>query len=217
MGIIAVVAVAIAASGTAVAASRYVITNTKQIKPSVLRSLRGKKGKTGPAGPRGAAGLAGPTGPTGSQGSQGAAVVARVGAGGGGLSAGPSFSGISVSGGQWTQGARELDEFAAGRASFTVSRETHCSGGEAVPVEVKVRILLNGNIVGGTSSGGLETEAAFTEVKVLEWQPDAWIAETGFNISRTITAEAQALCPKGGEKIIGTVSASAAFDVIGLS
>jgi hypothetical protein len=59
--------------GTAWAAHRYIITSTKQIKPSVLSSLKtkGLSGAAGPAGAQGAQGVAGPTGPTGGQGVQG--------------------------------------------------------------------------------------------------------------------------------------------------
>lgn len=62
---IATVALFFALTGTGLAVSHYVITSTKQIKPSVLKSLRGKGGAQGPQGPAGAQGVQGPQGPAG--------------------------------------------------------------------------------------------------------------------------------------------------------
>lgn len=57
-GVLAVLALFVALGGSALAARHYLITNTHQIKPSVLRAL---KGKVGPPGPAGAPGPAGPS------------------------------------------------------------------------------------------------------------------------------------------------------------
>jgi hypothetical protein len=66
--VVATFALVFAMSGGALAASKYLITSAKQIKPSVLSSL---KGKAGSAGAPGAAGPQGPAGPAGGQGPQG--------------------------------------------------------------------------------------------------------------------------------------------------
>jgi len=68
--ITATLALVFAMAGGAYAAGRYVITSTKQIKPSVLSTLHGK---AGPAGAPGASGKTGPQGPAGPQGSPGTA------------------------------------------------------------------------------------------------------------------------------------------------
>lgn len=67
----ATLALVLAMSGGALAAGHYIITSTKQIKPSVLGSLKGKPGPAGHAGPPGPAGLSGPVGPTGFTGATG--------------------------------------------------------------------------------------------------------------------------------------------------
>ncbi len=57
-----------AMSGGAYAASKYVISSTKQISPKVLKAL---KGQAGVAGKQGVAGVAGPAGPEGKPGKEG--------------------------------------------------------------------------------------------------------------------------------------------------
>jgi hypothetical protein len=74
-GIISVIALVLAMTGGAWAASKYIITSTKQIKPSVLKSLKGKTGPQGPAGPQGSAGPAGAKGADGAPGANGQSVT----------------------------------------------------------------------------------------------------------------------------------------------
>jgi hypothetical protein len=66
--VVAVLALVFAMTGGAYAASKYLITSTKQISPKVLKSLQGK---AGPAGAQGAAGAGGPQGAQGSVGPAG--------------------------------------------------------------------------------------------------------------------------------------------------
>jgi hypothetical protein len=62
---IASVALFFSLAGTGLAASKYLITSTHQIKPNVLRALKGKQGPAGPAGVSGVAGAAGAAGAAG--------------------------------------------------------------------------------------------------------------------------------------------------------
>jgi len=70
--VVATMALVFAMSGGALAASKFLITSTKQIKPSVLASLKGKAGASGAAGAQGSAGAAGPAGGVGPAGPGGA-------------------------------------------------------------------------------------------------------------------------------------------------
>jgi hypothetical protein len=60
--IIAVLALFVALGGTAYATKHYLITSTKQIKPSVLKKLKGKPGKNGTNGTNGTNGSNGAAG-----------------------------------------------------------------------------------------------------------------------------------------------------------
>lgn len=66
-----VLAVVFVMTGGAYAASKYVISSTKQISPKVLKSLQGKRGATGPQGPVGPIGPAGISGKNGTAGATG--------------------------------------------------------------------------------------------------------------------------------------------------
>ena len=70
--VIAGLALVFAMTGGAYAAKKYLITSTKQISPSVLKSLQGKAGAAGANGAQGPAGPAGPQGPAGKDGANGA-------------------------------------------------------------------------------------------------------------------------------------------------
>ena len=69
--VVATTALVFAMSGGALAATHYLITSPKQIKPSVLSALKGKPGPSGPAGANGTNGSAGEKGPSGEKGPQG--------------------------------------------------------------------------------------------------------------------------------------------------
>jgi hypothetical protein len=67
----ATLALVFSMSGGALAARHYLITSTKQIKPSVLKKLRGAKGARGRRGARGPTGLQGKEGVQGKEGPRG--------------------------------------------------------------------------------------------------------------------------------------------------
>jgi hypothetical protein len=69
------VAALVAALGGTALAGGYIVTSTRQIKPSVRKALKGKRGPRGYSGAAGANGAAGPAGPVGPAGVLGLTAV----------------------------------------------------------------------------------------------------------------------------------------------
>lgn len=79
--VLAGLALFVALGGSAAAARHFLVTSTRQIKPSVLRELRGagvRGGPRGPIGPPGRAGAAGPPGPPGEPGPPGPVALSAL-------------------------------------------------------------------------------------------------------------------------------------------
>ncbi len=104
VNVVATLVLVFAMTGGAYAAKKYLITSTKQISPSVLKSLQGKAGAAGAAGVAGVAGAQGPAGPAGGKGDTGAAGKEGL----AGKDGSPGKQGVTgakgASGSPWTAG-----------------------------------------------------------------------------------------------------------------
>jgi hypothetical protein len=154
--VVATIAMVFAMTGGAYAASKFLITSPKQIKPSVLSSLKGKagpagangaQGPAGPAGPQGPAGGLGPQGPVGAKGETGP--EGKTGATGKAGAAGPegvcSKAGCTLPSGTTETGLWSFEEAGTGTSqaivpiSFPIPLSAPLTGFEVV----------NGHAVGG--------------------------------------------------------------------
>ena len=238
--IIAVVALFVALGGTAVAASRYIITSTSQIKPSVLKELRGHDGATGPAGATGQAGAAGQAGAPGVPGSAGTAgekgatgnegpsgkpgepgppgasgttIVARARSAGAITSATETPTADPLTGGAWTQGAEELDQLVL-KIELTVPSEAECThkiGEHSFTVpQGHATIQVDGK---QQTEIGL---AASPSEKTETVEGSSWLFEPGKATSHTLTAELTDQCGVGGGNSGGHFKIdSISIDVLG--
>jgi hypothetical protein len=146
---IAGLALVFAMTGGAYAAKKYLITSTKQISPSVLKSLQGKAGPAGVNGVQGTAGPAGPQGPAGAGGDTGAA-----GKDGSAGSAGPA----GVTGARGETGLKGTNGAAgatgpAGASGPTGPAGPTCPGGECLlPVGATETGVWSFDVAGGASA-----------------------------------------------------------------
>jgi hypothetical protein len=139
--VISVIALVIVLGGTAVAANRYLITNSKQISPKALKEIAtiaakqgatGQPGPPGPAGPQGPAGEKGPRGDKGPTGDSGG-----PGGGGGGEGADVDWAVVSSAGilGRSSDGGAHVFKFPTDEGTYAVvfSKDVHqCAYGATV-------------------------------------------------------------------------------------
>ncbi len=152
--VVATLALVFAMSGGALAASHYLITSTKQIKPSVLASLKGKNGVNGAQGAQGVqgpAGLAGSPGAAGGRGETGTAGTNGTdGTNGENGKAGKNGKSVTVAsespGANCKEGGSSLEEEGTGTVTYACNGEKGAKGEE-------------GNIKATLPSGSTETGA----------------------------------------------------------
>lgn len=145
-------ALVFAMSGGAYAASKYVITSSKQISPKVLKGLKGANGK---AGATGAVGPQGPQGPGGAPGTAGAAGAA-----------GQSVTGTAFSGNQQgcVEGGVELK--AASGVSAVCNGKKGVAGAEGQPWSPNSQLPAGATETGTWAFGPEVNEAGFETIVV---------------------------------------------------
>ena len=223
VNVVATLVLVFAMTGGALAAKKYLITSTKQISPSVLKSLQGKAGPVGangaqgPAGPAGPAGSggAGPVGPNGADGAPGAkgeagpkgatGTVGAKGANGSPWSVGGTLPSGSAETGAWAYG----DVTEAGNTmnipiSFDIPLEAGLSGAGCSTMEPgpppHVSATCRVHFINAAGKEVVENEATFEleefASEVCHGQPAAPAADPG-SLCIYTTAENESVADDG--------------------
>jgi hypothetical protein len=178
--VVVTVALVFAMSGGAYAASKYLITSTKQISPKVLKSLQGKTGKPGANGAPGAPGPVGPAGPQGPAGAAGA--KGENGAAGTSVTSAESKAKI----GPCKEGGSEFK---------AVSGTTYACNGE----KGKEGTFGGSTLPEGKTLTGVLAASGWGEGKYPE--PGTGIADTGVSFALPLTSVPAIHVVKEGEKL----------------
>ncbi len=163
----ATLALVFSMTGGAMAANHYLISSTKQIKPSILKKLKGNRGAKGPQGAQGAQGAQGGAGPQGPAGS--AVAFARI------LGSSESKAPLDTANSKNVTAASEPQEgiycltVSVPFSNITGMSDLFPSGGTVVsantsivPLEVEAKVCPAGsNVIAETTSGGKQTGSNF--------------------------------------------------------
>ncbi len=196
--VVATLALLFAMSGGALAASKYLITNTKQIKPSVLAQLKGKTGKNGTPGTQGLTGPAGTQGPAGANGKDGTPGT-------------PGTNGTSVTSVKLSKGNKECpeggSEFTAAGGSKTFACNGAAGSGAGFPKELPEKSTETGTWLMRSSetvtegefyyapiSFSIPLESSLAESKVFFVPPEQKIAKACEGTAADPEAAAGDLC-----------------------
>ncbi len=219
---VAIVALFFALAGTGIAASRYLITSTSQIKPSVLSELRRAVAHTALDKPAVYAVVArarsiGPI-PTGSVSGPVNGEPEEV------TGTLPGEAPDPLASARWTQRPDELAQV-TGIASITAPARAHCGRGASGTVGGLggVTVSIDGKLAGWTRGAPTEAKSApFTTVSKIFWDysdfpsMEEWLFEPGSVTKHTLSVTAWDTCGReGGASGAHFTINSVSLDVVG--